>query len=247
MNRYSSFVLRLLCLAAPILALSAGAAEGVQSPTPKELLDRYVKATGGKAALEKLKSRVMTGQIEVAALGVSGPFEIVAKAPNKQVSKIEFEGFGSMQEGFDGKTAWAVAPFQGARVKEGSELARVQRTTWFPRELYLEKTYDRFEVKAAARIDGVDTWMVEATPKAGKPDRLYFDRTTGLLVREETTVDTPVGEMTFQIDLSDYREVDGVKVPFSMKVPKPAELGFNIKFAGVKHNVEVDDARFRKP
>jgi hypothetical protein len=229
------------------VVLVASAAEPAAKPTADQILDRYLEATGGRAALERLQTRIMKGRVEVTALGTDGAFEVRAKAPNKQVSQIAFEGFGSMREGYDGTVAWSAAPFQGVRVKEGGDLARVQRTTVFPRELKWKQVYQRLEVRGAEKVNGVDTWLVEGYPKTGKPDKLYFDQKSGLLVREESTVTSVVGELTFQVDLGDYREVDGVQVAFSIRMPKPAEVGFNIKIEEVKHNVAIPDAEFAKP
>jgi outer membrane lipoprotein-sorting protein len=89
---------------------------------------------------------------------------------------------------------------------------------------------------------------VEAFPKAGKSDKLYFDKKSGLLTREETTVSAAlVGELTFRSDYGDFRTVDGVKAPFEMRLPEPAELGFSIKFTEVKHNTPIDDSVFNRP
>ncbi len=230
-----------------LVALSLLTSPAAELPPAQEIIQRYIDATGGRAALEKLKTRVMSGKIEVLTMNVGGKFEVRAKVPNKQTSKMEFEAFGVMREGFDGSVAWTQAPGQSARVKSGGELARAQRTTWFPRELRLSDAYARFETKGAAKIGTQDTWVVEATPTTGKPDKLHFDQKTGLLIREVSLVDTPIGALTFEIELSDYREFDGVKVPCSVRVPKPAEMGFHIKIDDVKHNGELADSEFLKP
>ena len=47
--------------------------------------------------------------------------------------------------------------------------------------------------------------------------QFYFDE-AGLLVRMIRFTRTPVGEVPTQIDYSDYREVAGVKIPFTRKV-----------------------------
>ncbi|MBX3746491.1 MAG: hypothetical protein KF833_14380 [Verrucomicrobiae bacterium] len=234
-----------------IYLLAAGAAlvsaRAETAPTAGQVIERYIEAAGGRDALERLRSRVMRGQIEVTALGATGAFEIRSKAPDRQVSKIEFPVFGTLREGYDGTVAWAVVPLQGLRVKEKEELARVQRSTGFPRELSLGKAYRRLEVKGAVDVGGKPAWLLEGHPAEGKPDRLYFDRATGLLVREETTVKTLVGEMTFQVDLGDYRVVDGVQVPFSMRMPRPADVGFRIAIEEVHHNVPMEESEFAKP
>ncbi len=218
-------------------------------PPAQELLNRYIEASGGRPALEKIKSRVMTGKIAITVVGTTGRFEVHAKVPNRQTSTLEFDGFGTMREGYDGKVAWTLAPVQGVREKKGGELARVQRTTGFPRELRLGEAYARFETRGAGKVGSQPTWVVEASPKDkdGKPDRLHFDQKTGLLVREESLIETPVGALEFEVDLSDYREFDGVKVPCSVRATKPAEMGFHITIDAVKHNVDLPDAEFSKP
>jgi len=232
-----------------LLALTASVpgARAAEVPTATQVLDRYIEATGGRAALEKLRSRVMTGTVDVTALGASGQFEVRAMVPNRQVSRIEFGGFGVLREGYDGTNAWTAAPGLGVRLKSGGELARTQRTMGFPRELKLAESYARFQVKGPAKVGAADVWLLEAAPKEGKPDHFYFDQKSGLLLREESTVESAVGVMNFQIDFDDYRVVDGVKVPFSIRIPQPAELGFHVKIAEVKHNGGLTEAEFARP
>ncbi|MCC7376043.1 MAG: hypothetical protein IT581_15400 [Verrucomicrobiales bacterium] len=236
---------RLLVLAWVSLATLAGAAEA--NPTVDQILKRYVESMGGQSAVERLKTRVLKGEVEMVSLGMKGKLEVQNKAPNLQTSKIEFDGFGTMREGYDGKVAWSAAPFQGVTEKKGSELSRVQRTTWFPRELKMKESYARMEAKGEAKVGGVDTWVVEGWPTAGKPDRLFFDKKTGLLVREESTVETSMGSMTFEIEYGDYREVDGVKVSHQQRIPKPETLNLRITVSEVAHNVDLKDSVFEKP
>ncbi|MBL9134592.1 MAG: hypothetical protein JNK85_01925 [Verrucomicrobiales bacterium] len=231
----------------------AGLLVGVQSPaadatpTVDQILDRYMESLGGRPALERLKTRSIKGEVEMVSLGVRGKLEVQNKAPNLQTSKIEFDGFGTMREGYDGKVAWSAAPFQGVTEKKGGELARVQRTMWFPRELRFKEAYSRMEAKGSAKVGSGEAWVVEGWPAAGKPDRLYFDKKSGLLVREESTVETSLGEMTFEIEFSDYREVDGVKVPHQHRIPKPESLNLRITVNEVVHNTELKDSAFTKP
>ncbi len=239
----------------PILAIivvlgllpAAFAATPERPPRAEEILARYIEASGGRDALRKITTRIMRGTVEVASLGATGEFEVKAKAPDKQVSRIEFEGFGSIREGFDGRTAWAAAPFQGVRVKKGAELTRTQRSALFPRELKLREAYDGFEVKGTENVNGKDAWVVEAKAPGGAVDRLYFDRESGLLLREETAIETPVATLMFQSNLSDYRRVDGVMVPFSIDMPKPVEMGFKVRFTEVIHNQAIPDTEFAQP
>jgi len=92
-------------------------------PTADQIVEKYVQAIGGKAAIEKQTSRVSKGTFDLPAFGASGTAEIYEKAPNKNASIINIAGFGVVQEGYDGKTAWSQDPQSGLREKAGAELA----------------------------------------------------------------------------------------------------------------------------
>lgn len=237
----------LTVLGAVMVSMLATGADAPKTPTVDEILNRYVSGSGGREALGRLKTRTMKGSIEVTALGASGQFTVRNKAPNKQATTFDFGGFGTVREGCDGTVAWSVMPLQGVSRKKGGELARALRSAAFPRELRLKETYEKLVVKGPAKVGTADAWLVEGSAKEGKPDRLYFDQKSGLLLREETDVETAAGEMSFQIDFEDFRDVDGVKVPFLMKVPQPAQIGFKVKFEEVKHNVDLPDSDFAEP
>jgi photosynthetic reaction center cytochrome c subunit len=78
------------------------------------------------------------------------------------------------------------------------------------------------------------------------PLRLYFDTQTGLLLRLIRYAQSPLGLNPTQIDYADYREADGVKVPFRWTVSRPGNH-FTIQVEEIKQNVPVDDAKFAAP
>ncbi|NOT59246.1 MAG: hypothetical protein HOP19_03365, partial [Acidobacteria bacterium] len=127
----------MLMLAATTVALAQAAApkpppsDATAKPEPKAVaalptvdavLENYVKALGGKEAIQKATSYTMKGKIELPAMSMSGPAEMVSKAPNKAFTKFTLEGFGDILQGYDGKVAWAQDPMQGMRELSGVEL-----------------------------------------------------------------------------------------------------------------------------
>ena len=76
--------------------------------------------------------------------------------------------------------------------------------------------------------------------------RLYFDTQTGLLLRMVRYSQSPLGLNPTQIDYADYREADGVKVPFRWTVSRPGNR-FTIQVEEMKQNVPVDDSKFTAP
>lgn len=224
----------------------ASAAFGQATPTVAEILDKYTKAIGGRAANEKIKSRVTTGTLEISPMGITGTFENYAVAPNRTYTKGAVAGIGDLLEGFDGTTAWTINPLQGNRDKQGEELTQLKLSSDFYREINLASLYPKMELKGTEKVGGSDAYVVVATPEGTQPETFYFDANTGLLVRRDGTLVSPEGNISSKTFLEDYREVDGVKIPFKIRNVLP-QYEIILTSAEVKHNVAIDDAKFSKP
>lgn len=222
-------------------------AKAAALPTPEDIYDKYVNAVGGKAAIEKITSRSMKGSFDLEAFGVTGaPVEMFAKAPNKSATKIDIPGFGVVNRVYDGATAWSSDPMAGLRELSGLELAQMKRGSDFYQELNYKKHYSKMEVKGKEKVGSSEAYVVEATPSEGGPEKLYFDVNTNLLVRHDAEVESPQGKLLMETYMEDYKVVDGVKIPHTVKQVNPA-MTIVIKITEVKNNVEIDDAKFNKP
>jgi hypothetical protein len=58
--------------------------------------------------------------------------------------------------------------------------------------------------------------------------------------------DSPFGRTPTQIDYGDYRDVEGVEVPFRRTIAEPDGIS-SIQLQETRQNVPIDDARFAKP
>jgi hypothetical protein len=214
-------------------------------PTSDLVLDRYVEAIGGRAAWEKLTSRQSIGTIQIPAMSLSGTVEVHEKAPNRLLAVVVISG-ATFRQGYDGTAAWADDPQNGLRSLSGQELAEAGREADFYRPLNLRKVYSKLAVTGAEKIGDRDTFVMEATLPDAQVDKMYFDNQSGLLLRSTTHRHTIQGAVAIQADLADYREVDGVKLPFSVR-QSSAETDFTIQITEVHHNISLDDAQFSKP
>ncbi len=219
------------------------------APSVDAIAARYVKEMGGKAALEKVKSRALKIRVESDALG-AGEGEIYAKAPNKQTSRIKFADTEAIIDGFDGKVAWAKTPWEGIREKAGDELAKVKRDAEFHRELTLTKVYPDLALKGTEKIGEEEAYVLESKPTPTSKERMFFSRTSGLLLRQESKFEGPQSATTVVVDAREYKTADGVKYPSELKLKVTIgqqTFALTIKIVEVKHNVEVEDAKFAKP
>ncbi len=217
-----------------------------------EVLSAYVTALGGREALEKINSRSAKGTFAVLGIALSGPAEIYAKAPNKKLTILTVPGQTTLKEGFDGTVGWQEDPDEGMVNKSGLELGSAIRDADFYQPLKLRTQYPNLALKGTTKLalfkangersEPRDLLVLEA-PRNGQPHLFYFDASTGLLLRTEER--NAANEVTSATEYDDYREVDGVKVPFLIHHVDDAH--FIIKLAEVKQNVVIDDTVFVKP
>jgi photosynthetic reaction center cytochrome c subunit len=213
------------------------------NPAAATLLDSYLAAAGGADALKKITSRVAKGT--VTAFGDQKmTVDIYAKAPDKRVSVMHMKE-GESVTAYNGKVGWLSVPGRVHMMNAQESFgARMDADLGFPANV--KGLYTKWESKPGEKIDGHETWLVIGENEGEPPLRLYLDQKSGLLVRLVRYVDSPLGYNPTQIDYTDYRAADGVKVPYRWTVARPGNR-FTIQVGQLQQNVPVDDAKFVPP
>ncbi|HWO37774.1 MAG TPA: c-type cytochrome [Candidatus Acidoferrum sp.] len=218
------------------------AAAATALPSAQAILDKYLAAVGGAAALQKIKTRVQTGSIEVA--DNKYPIDIYSQAPDKRVS-ISHLPSGPSVTAFNGEAGWLSTPNGIRRMSSGEQqAARIDAELYFP--LQLPQMYQEFEVGPGEVIDGNATYLVSAKGKYTPDLRLYFEQESGLLVRLIRLAETPLGRNPTEIDYADFRVADGVKLSYRWTLARPNGR-FIIQIDAVKQNVPLDEGQFVTP
>jgi photosynthetic reaction center cytochrome c subunit len=215
-------------------------------PTADQILDKYYQALGGAAAIDKLKSRAMKGTLTTAN-GEDLGYELTQSGQDMVLATITTPKMGVIERGFNGSAGWEKST-KGVRDLGSEEITYLRRYPDLYTDLRLTGQFSRISVAGKPKIDGRDVYVLRGTTTAGKREQLYFDAETGLLIRRTTSTTTPVGIIPEQVDFSDYREVDGLKVPFTVRV-SAIDPNYSIvrKFTEIKLNVPVDTKQFNKP
>jgi photosynthetic reaction center cytochrome c subunit len=212
-------------------------------PTAEQILDKYVQAAGGAAAIDKVTSRVMKGEIDFG--GKSLPIDIYSKDPDRRIS------FTHMPEGdsvtaFNGHEGWLGAPGRPLREMHGGDIDGAAIDADLHLATRLTRMFSATKVEGAEKIGDREAYVVVGQREGKLPIELYFDEQSGLLLRLVRFGETALGQLPTQIDYGDYREADGVKIPYRWTLARPSGR-FTIQVSEVKENVPVDDAKFAKP
>jgi len=220
------------------------------SPSAAEqILDKFIQSVGGAQQLAKLNSFSAKGTYSGFDTDFHKvPAEIFAKAPNQRTMTNHLPG-GDDTTTYDGHEAWVAAADkpQPLIMLTGGELdgAKLDADLSFPALLKqdLSKWHAGFP---PVTIDDRAVQVVEGTAAGGTHVKLFFDKQSGLLVRQARFIDTMVGLVPLHVDYSDYRAVSGVKMPFKWTVTW-VDGQSTTELTDVQPNAAVPAAKFAKP
>ena len=245
------------------------AADGM--PSAESILDKYVQAAGGAQRLAGLKSFVGKGtSVGFGGFGGGGEVELVAEAPDKRATIILFKeapGRGDQIRTYDGRTGWVRTPLNvlGEFQLSGGDLdgARLDAQLSFPGQI--KQLLTNLKTGPPGAITDLpapssqsslqkdvtlgqshDVDVVQGNGPRGLLVTLYFDRKTGLLLRELRYGNSPIGRVPTQIDFADYRDVNGIKLPFRITYAW-LDGRDSIVLNEIKTNVPVSEAKFGRP
>lgn len=214
-------------------------------PTAAQVVEKYLQAIGGQTAAERLKNRVMKGTL-IGADGKAIPFEVHLQTPGKLLAIIGDPKQGATMQALNGSTGWMKTPKEQRELRP-NEVARLRANA---------QAYDPVQIREAAanmrvgrgKVGDRDAYVLTSQVDDAHTRRFYFDAQTGLLLRVTTYTSTLLGRIPSQTDYEDYREVEGVKLPFTVRMSSvDARSDATRKFTEIKANVAADDAQFNPP
>jgi photosynthetic reaction center cytochrome c subunit len=231
---------------APGAAGEHGAPGGAGSaqPTVQQVYDKYLAALGGQAAVSKFQTQVLKGNV-AQSQNRNATFELTMKSPDKYLLAVESPQ-GSMRRGLSGASGWMAGP-RGARALSASELAEARRVADIFGLVKFTPS-PTMRVVGRRKVGDRDAVVVADGPSEGVQRRYFFDAETGLLTRVVTLTDALLNQLPEQVDFEDYRDVDGAKVPFVVRVSAIDTFNsYTRTLTEVRHGVPVEDKLFDMP
>jgi hypothetical protein len=207
-------------------------------PNTEQVIERYIDAVGGRQAIKGLTSRVSVGRM-IHDLSWKAPsYEVIpilaySKVPDC-ILVVEHKSDGIRCEGSDGDVTWVQDP-GGVELKDDPIW---RKTAWLfdPQgALQMNAYFPGLEIRSRETLDGRQVYALLPAELDETHYTLYFDVDTGLLVR-----------IGYYWELEDYREVDGVRLPFRVAMSRKGGSS-TYKFDLVKHNLPLDDVLFAAP
>jgi photosynthetic reaction center cytochrome c subunit len=215
-----------------------------------QILDKFIAAVGGTQRLAAVSSFTAKGTYEgYETYHQKVPLEIYAKSPNQMTTIVHTQN-GDSTTVFDGQAGWfagAERPVPLLAMTQGAEIdgAKLDAGLFFPGRIKQALTQWRTGFPVTT-IEDADVVILQGAGAGKTRFKLFFDRETGLLSRQLRYAETVVGTNPIQVDYANYREVNGVKIPFKWTVTWTNGQSF-IELSDVQANTRIDANRFSKP
>jgi zinc protease len=153
-----------------------------------------------------------------------------------------------LDQRFDGQSGYVLDSLQGNREMSGNQLDNLKNGSFPHPFLNFKDLGTTAELKGKEKVGDREAYVLIFSPKSGSVMRQYIDAETYTPIRMVMTVNVPqLGQDVEQVtEFLDYKEVDGIKVPFRLRSSSSIQ-NFTITVAKVEHNIKVDETLFVKP
>lgn len=202
--------------------------------TVASVVDKYINAIGGKANLAKITS--YTTNASMSMQGQNIDFKIVKAQGGKELTTVTAMGQVVQKQVFDGKTGYSMQMGQRVDITP-EEIAEKQKNSEIFEELGFTKSAD-YKLGGIEKIGGEDSYAIK-----GGNTTYYYSVATGLKTGETKKVKAKGQEMTIPTTFSNYKDVEGVKMPFTISV---SQMGMDMTMTVKSYEInKATDADFK--
>ncbi len=204
--------------------------EGV---TAESVLEAYLKAIGGRKVLEGVTNVTMQANAEMQGMKLG--LEVINTNKSESSLIVSMMGSPLQKVVFDGEKGYMES--QGQRIDYTAEQNAEAKNDALP---FMELDLKDAKLDRIENIDGKDAYVLTL----GKNKQVFYDKETGLKVRQESVQEVMGQSVTSTTNFSDYKETNGIKFPYAIgQVVGPQELVFKIE--NIVLNQDMDDAKFK--
>lgn len=202
--------------------------------TVASVADKYINAIGGKANLAKITS--YTTNASMSMQGQNIDFKIVKAQGGKELTTVTAMGQVVQKQVFDGKTGYSMQMGQRVEITP-EEIAEKQKNPELFEELGFAKSAD-YKLGGIEKIGGEDSYAIK-----GGDTTYYYSVATGLKTGETKKVKAKGQEMTIPTTFSNYKDVNGVKMPYTISV---SQMGMDMTMTVKSYEInKATDADFK--
>jgi outer membrane lipoprotein-sorting protein len=217
----------------------------------EKLLVRMKKKVDPQNKLKDINTKVVTGKLIRNSKDKNSTITLKIKRPDMIRFDIVVPGQFSLIKAYDGKEGWVYKTNSGISQLEVYPLNFLKyQADYLNPDKDFKKLFSKIQFVGKEKVAGYDCYKLLCIPKEKygiKPITLYIDKDTAL-IRKRVSIQGNEKTGFFEIDtiLDDYREVDGILVPFQI-ISKIKDNLMEYDVTSVTWNEILDDSVFTPP
>ncbi|MFD2285716.1 insulinase family protein [Pedobacter petrophilus] len=228
-------------VAEPVKATASTGTAAVKSA--KEVVDSYITAIGGAAAIKKITSLQQNAEMEMQ--GQKLTVTIKDMAPNLSSMEVSMMGQTAMKQAFNGTTGYQMQMGKKSELT-GDDLTEKKESKGIVNQLYYATDGTKLAAAGTAKVGTADAYKLIVTSPSGKKKTEYYDVKSGLLLKDEKTVTKGTMEITQSTEYGDYKKVGDVLFPHTLnqniQTPQGAqEFAINVKEIKINPPLKTED------
>jgi hypothetical protein len=203
------------------------------SVTPQGILQKAIEAYGGQSAIAGIKDLQMTGKASIMGRDVTVTQKNIV--PSGFLQELSMQGMVLQKKLMKDGQFTATAQGQSLPVEEKEKEEMMEDAVIFTEPYLLSKSGYQFNLKGIEQVEGKDAYVLGVKTPAGREFTNYYDVASGLMVKKSMTQESPMGSMTVNVTVADYKPFNGVLIPTRINNDLGA-MKFDITFDDVKVN-----------
>ena len=211
------------------------------------ILAKCAEATGGKAAYDQLRNRVIKGKVEIGSYQLDISVTRYESVPGRMRQVMDVERVGTIEQGTDGTVAWQTHPTRGPRVLTGGDkdfMINHANLSW---DVFSSVRFVRTVYIGTEEVEGKSCHKLIRVPREGDLETWYIDKASHLVAKTEVIIPTTgLGKTVIVTAPSDYRPIDGILFPHRI-LAWTGERQEVFTIESIQHNVDMPDDRFALP
>ena len=233
---------RLPCYA--LLAIALVYASGpARAQDPAKIAEQYVKAAGGSKALSRVQTETLEGTFTNPVDGKPATYTFSTKLPNRYYSEFVL-GDKNLIEAYNGKSAWHQTASGEISTLLGQQGLQLEAASVYYNSRFVNPKKNKLALAFVghAQVRGRDALQIEVTTPTNIRRQVFFDPQTHLIVKESAAL----GGVDQEILYADYRDVDGVKLPYKIELHRGSDV-YSIDIARATINGTIGERVFDFP
>lgn len=207
--------------------------------TAEKVIEKYIQAMGGRANIQKIETMKQVGSVSMQGRTIT--IKTFQQAPDKFANVTEMNGMTVQKQVYNGEKGKVTAMGQQQDI-EGDQLENLK----FEAKMFKFLRYDelgvQLELKGVEQVDGKDAYKIQVTNPTGSTHYDFYDVDSGLKVKTKSKQQTPQGEVTTEQQFKNYKEVNGVKFPYTIQISGMRNMTMEIQSYEV--NEDIDESVF---